>query len=230
MAQNRKEEVGPAEVATLVEVLKHEIDHVGKPLSTAEVGRALSLTQQAASSRLLRLEEGGYLERSRSGRGFLVRLTIKGVDELRSFQSGLSDVLDRPTGPLHFEGTVFAGLGEGGYYVSQKGYERQFVGTLGFKPYPGTLNLRLTSPEQVEQRRRLQFLEGIEVLGFKDKARTYGPVKCFRAKVKNRKAAALAIQRTHYDYSVLEVIAPERLRDTLGLKEGDRCAVDVFVN
>ena len=39
----------------------------------------------------------------------------------------------------------------------------------------------------------------------------------------------LCIERTHYDSSVLEVIAPVKLRDLLGLKDGDSVTVKVFI-
>jgi riboflavin kinase len=81
-----------------------------------------------------------------------------------------------------------------------------------------------------EQRRQLQFLRGIEIQGFEDGNRTYGPVKCFRADFeRNQPAAVLGIERTHYDYSVIEVIAPVDLRKRFGLTDGDECTVVVYL-
>ena len=47
-------------------------------------------------------------------------------------------------------GRVKSGLGEGRYYMSQKGYRAQFAKRLGIDPYPGTLNLRLSRAERKE--------------------------------------------------------------------------------
>jgi riboflavin kinase len=111
------------------------------------------------------------------------------------------------------------------------GYARQFLIKLGFEPFPGTLNLRLGSPAQIEQRRQLQYLKGVEIMGFEDGSRSYGPVKCFRAELGGRlPAAVLGIERTHYDHSVLEVVAKVNLRKELGLKDGDECAVTVYLD
>jgi riboflavin kinase len=82
----------------------------------------------------------------------------------------------------------------------------------------------------VEQRRRLDLLEGIEIPGFTDGKRSYGPVKVFRARVAGRHpGAVLAIERTHYDSSVLEIISPVNLRRSLRLKDGDECALTVYL-
>lgn len=43
----------------------------------------------------------------------------------------------------YFTGRVFSGVGEGSFYVSL--YSKKFLEKLGFRPYPGTLNLRLVN-------------------------------------------------------------------------------------
>jgi len=159
-----------------------------------------------------------------------VRLTDTGLRAAGSFYTDLKGALERPPGQLDFRGTVFTGFGEGGYYVSLGGYAKPFVEALGFRPFPGTLNLRLSNESMIEQRRRLEFLKGVEVAGFRDRTRTYGPVKCFKALIGGKsRGAVLAIERTHYDSSVLEVISPVNLRKTLRLEDGDECSVTVYL-
>jgi riboflavin kinase len=119
-------------------------------------------------------------------------------------------------------------LGEGGYYVSLAGYKRQFVKLLGFEPFPGTLNLTI-GPGEIELRKQLNLLDALELSGFSHGGRTYGPAKCFRAKVESKyDAGALIIERTHHRESVLEVISPLDLRKTLSLRDGDRVHVTVY--
>jgi len=147
---------------------------------------------------------------------------------VRTSYGPLKSALEQSTSEINFRGRVFTGLGEGGYYVSLKGYAEPFRSSLGFVPFAGTLNLRLTSPQMVERRKALDALPAVEVPGFSDGQRTYGPVRCFRAKVEeNLGGAVLAIERTHYDSSVLEVIAPSNLRKALALKDGDEVSVTV---
>ncbi|HEY6283735.1 MAG TPA: DUF120 domain-containing protein, partial [Nitrososphaerales archaeon] len=166
-----------------------------------------------------------------SGRGLAVRLTDSGLKAVETFLTEASTSLDRGKNELEFRGILFTGLNEGGYYVSLKGYSKSFSRAIGFEPYPGTLNLRLTDEAMVEQRRRMGLLNGIDIPGFTDEKRSYGPVKVFRAKIAGRyPGAVLAIERTHYDNTVLEVIAPQNLRKALKLKDGDECSVTAFIS
>jgi riboflavin kinase len=217
-------------ILTLLALIKLGARRAPTEVSSIRLGKALDITQQAASLRLVKLERDGLIKRAHSGRGLAVRLTDAGLRAAGSFYSGLKGALERPPGQLDFKGTLFTGFGEGGYYVSLKGYAKPFMEALGFEPFPGTLNLRLSNESMVEQRRSLDYLQGIEVSGFRDRSRTYGPVKCFRAFVGAKyRGAVLAIERTHYDSSVLEVISPINLRKALRLKDGDECSVTVFM-
>jgi riboflavin kinase, archaea type len=216
---------------TLVQLMVLGGGHSYAQISSAKLGGALGLTQQAASRRMIDLERAGFIERAHSGRGLMVKLTDPGLDRVRAFYGELKTSFERLPNELVFRGQVFTGFREGRFYVSLKGYSKHFRATLGFVPFPGTLNLRLDSPAQIEQRRRLASLRGIEVPGFDDGKRTYGPVWCFRAKVEGKyPAAVLAIERTHYDNTVLEVISPTNLRKVLGLKDGDDCAVTAYLS
>lgn len=199
-------------------------------VSSETLGDSMELSQQAASLRLLALERAGLIERAHSGRGLAVRLTEKGQDTVETFLAEARANLERGSGILSFRGAVFTGMNEGGYYVSLKGYSANFSRLLGFVPFPGTLNLRLTNEAMIDQRRRLDLMKGIEIPGFSDRKRSYGPVKCFRAKVQRKHpGAVLAIERTHYDSSVLEVISPVNLRRSLGLRDGDECSVIAYL-
>jgi riboflavin kinase len=199
-------------------------------ITSKKLGDSLELSQQAASIRLAQLEREGLVERAHSGRGLAVRLTESGLDQVEAFLADANLNLERGRNELTFRGALFTGLGEGGYYVSLEGYAANFVRALGFRPYPGTFNLRLTNEAMLEQRRRLDLMKGVEVRGFSDGKRSYGPVKCFRAKIAGKiPGAVLAIARTHYDSSVLEVISPRNLRSGLGLKDGDECTVTAFL-
>ncbi|MCL4355815.1 MAG: DUF120 domain-containing protein [Nitrososphaerota archaeon] len=199
-------------------------------VTTGMLGESLGLSQQAASLRLSDLQRVGLAERAHSGRGLAVRLTEAGLDAVETFLADVGANLERGKDTMQFRGTVSAGLKEGAYYVSLKGYAEGFARALHFEPFPGTLNLRLTTEAMIGQRRRLELLKGIEIPGFSDGRRSYGGVKCFRAKIAGKHpGAVLAIERTHHDSSVLEVISPVDLRKSLGLEDGDECAVMTYL-
>ena len=220
----------PQSLSTLLELMKLGAGRSYADVSSTRLGEAIGLTQQAASKRLIDLEGSGLVERVHSGRSLRVRLTPRGLAAVHAVYGGLRGAFEEPPKEMTFTGTLFTGFREGSYYVSLKGYARAFRRTLGFVPYPGTLNLRLSTPRMVGQRTHLASLEGVKVPGFEDGKRTYGPVYCFRAKVEGKHpAAVLAIERTHYDHSVLEVISPVNLRKALGLRDGDECSVTAYV-
>jgi riboflavin kinase len=156
----------------------------------------------------------------------------KGVEELRRVHLGLKAVLEMPTPTfLTLEGEVFSGLGEGAYYISLRGYRRQIVKKVGFDPYLGTLNLKLTSKIDFQTRKELDVYPAIVLEGFENETRSYGPAKCFKALINNAvEGAVVTALRTHYDESVLEVIAPVCLRTRLNLKDGDKVQVKVFTS
>ena len=225
----RRQKSGAERLTTLLHLVRLGAGASFAEISTRELGGSLDLSQQAASLRLIDLQRAGLIERAHSGRGLSVRLTDIGLKAAGSFYVGLKGALERPPGQLDFRGTIFTGFGEGRYYVSLKGYAKPFVEALGFEPFPGTLNLRLSNESMIEQRRSLDYLRGVEVSGFRDRSRTYGPVRCFRALIAGKhRGAVLAIERTHYDSSVLEVISPINLRKALRLKDGDDCSVTVY--
>lgn len=199
-------------------------------ISSIEFGQKLKTSQQTASRRLKELEKRGLITRVISHKGQSIRLTKDGVEMLQKIYLILSNIFEKKPHELTIEGQVFAGLGEGAYYIMQAGYLSQFEKKLGFIPYPGTLNLRLTKQPDLQLRRVLESnsYPGIEIAGFKDEKRTYGPVKCFLVKLNESiPGAILLIKRTHYQDEVLEIISPEFLRKKLNLKDGDKVRLSV---
>lgn len=217
-------------ILTIVELLSKGARHNFVEVTTAELGKSISRSQQAASKHLLELENSGYIERIRRGQKFAVRVTDKGHTEIQNLFSSLHAALESSPAAIDFEGSVVSGMGEGAYYMSLEGYRRQFKNKLGYEPYPGTLNVRLVDQLYMNARRELGRHPSIFVDGFSDSTRTYGWVKCYRAIVNDGavdNAAVLVLERTHYDDSMLEVIAPVSIKQAAGIKNGDRIKVQV---
>ena len=78
------------------------------------------------------------------------------------------------------------------------------------------------TPRDLAAKRELENMPGIIIEGFNDGQRTYGMIKCVPVLINDKlEGAALLIQRTHYDASVLEIIAPVFLRERLKVKDND---------
>lgn len=229
MAKQRPKSNGER-LTTLLHLVRLGASSSFAGISTKSLGESMDLSQQAASLRLIELQRAGLIQRAHSGHGLSVRLTESGLKVVETFLGEASLGLERGHNELNFDGTLFTGLNEGRYYVSLKGYSKSFFRALGFEPFPGTLNLRLTNEAMIEQRRRLGQMAGTNIPGFSDEKRSYGPVKVFKAKIGRKyPGGVLAIERTHYDNSVLEVISPLNLRRVLKLRDGDECSVTVFL-
>jgi len=217
-------------ILTLIELLSKGARHNFVEVTTTLLGRGIGRSQQAASKHLLDLETSGYIERLKRGQKFAVKVTDKGYSEIQSLYLSLRAAIESAPATMVFNGNVISGMGEGAYYMSLEGYRRQFREKLGFEPYPGTLNVRLTDQIDMNSRLELGKCPSIFIHGFSDGTRTYGWVKCYRATVNDGaldNAAVLVLERTHYDDSMLEVIAPISIKQAAGIKNGDRIKVQV---
>jgi riboflavin kinase len=188
------------------------------------------MSQQTASRYLIELDNKGWIERTITAEGCLIRITDSGVKELQKLYSNLRYLMEIVYPPsVTLEGTVFTGLGEGAYYISKEQYRKQFIEKLGFDPYPGTLNLKLTTDYDIKTRAELDAYPAIEVEGFVNEDRTFGSVKCYPVTIENKeKGALISALRSHYDASVLEIISPVPLRKHLKLKDGHKVKVEVL--
>lgn len=200
-------------------------------ISTEYLAGKLGTSQQTASRYLIELERRGWIKRNITHDGCLIKIDSTGSAELEKLFSNLRLLMETTYPPsLTLEGTVFTGLGEGAYYIGKEHYRKQFVEKLGFDPYPGTLNLKITGDYDVKARGELEAYPAIEIEGFKNSDRTFGLVKCYPALIDNRvKGALVTALRSHYDSSVLEIIAPVCLRKHLDIKDGNKVKVEVTI-
>jgi len=199
-------------------------------ISTEYLAGKLGASQQTASRYLIELDNNGWIKRTVTPEGCLIKITDAGIKELKKLYSNLRFLMEAAYPPsITLEGVVFTGLGEGAYYISKERYTKQFIEKLGFEPYPGTLNLKLTTDYDVKTRSELEAYPAIEIEGFRSEDRTFGSVKCYPVTIENRvKGALILALRSHYDTSVIEIIAPVFLRKHLNLKDGHKVKVEVL--
>ena len=198
-------------------------------ISSTNLSQNLGVSQQSASRYLIELVDGGYLERRLAQGGQVITVLKKGISVLRKEFSEYSLIFGTQK-EIEMKGALETGLGEGGYYISKKGYMDQFQKKLNWKPYEGTFNLRLNDDE-VPKIEAMKAAEGILVEGFEQEGRTFGKAWVFKCSLKNGKktvneCAIISPKRTHYR-RVVEVISPIFLRDKLNAKDGDIFTIKV---
>jgi len=200
-------------------------------ISTEYLAEKMGVSQQTASRHLIELENEDWINRTITPEGCLIRISERGVAELKKLYSDLQLIFEAAYPPsVTLEGVLFTGLGEGAYYVTRDGYRRQFIEKLGFDPYPGTLNLKLTSEYDMKTRSELESYPAIELEGFENESRTFGPVRCYPTIINNRaKGAVVSALRSHYDASVIEIIAEKFLRSNLELKDGTKVKIEILI-
>lgn len=188
-------------------------------LSTTEIGAELGMSQQNVSRRLRLLEEEGKISRGKAG----IMISDEGVAEIRDLRAMLENAL---SSKLEIRGEIVDGLGEGKFYLRQSGYRKQFKEKLGFDPYPGTLNIRLSS-QDIERRRQLLQLEPVIIEGFEKQGRKFGDLFAYKAKVEGEECAIVVPLRTHHGHDVIEVAAAVNLKERLGKRKGEQALLEV---
>jgi riboflavin kinase len=123
---------------------------------------------------------------------------------------------------IKLSGKVFSGLGEGERFVELPWVKRQVEEKLGFIPYLGTLNLRL-SEESSKRRKLLERAASMKVCP----AEGYCNGSIFKAFVGVLACAVVIPKVAGYPVDVLEIIAPDNLREKLQLADGDEITVTV---
>ncbi|MCC7554215.1 MAG: CTP-dependent riboflavin kinase [Methanobacteriaceae archaeon] len=119
---------------------------------------------------------------------------------------------------METDGFVTSGYGKGKEFLSKDFYKLKFKEKLGFKPYPGTLNIII--PEK-----HLKDINSIKK-NCKNKINgenNFGSVKYIEATLNNKiKGAIVFPEKTTHDENYLEFISQEGLREKLYLKDDDK--------
>lgn len=105
-----------------------------------------------------------------------------------------------------FKGIVQSGFNEGSYYVAK--YSDLFESSVGFSPFPGTLNVLMN-------------------IALPDTKRTitpdgnFHPVDCHQILINKKYKGAIVIPHKSRHIGIVEIIAPINLRKELQLQDGD---------
>ncbi|MFB6103913.1 MAG: DUF120 domain-containing protein [Halobacteriaceae archaeon] len=223
--QLRSVDVGNDEIAALKLLALEGARHEDRLISCSDLADRLDASTQTASRRLQALDRAGYLTREQTGDGQWVTITDAGDRVLKAEYEAYRRIFEHEDVTV-LSGTVTTGMGEGRHYISLEGYMDQFRDRLHYEPFPGTLNVALATESQ-RRRAALETVDGTRIDEWEGEDRTYGAATCYPATVETddrrySPAHVIVPDRTHHDESHLELIAPVKLRDELGLSDGDR--------
>ncbi|MAG91484.1 hypothetical protein CMO83_02310 [Candidatus Woesearchaeota archaeon] len=124
---------------------------------------------------------------------------------------------------LTLNGTIVRGLGEGTFFMSMQHYQKEIKKKLGFRAYPGTLNLKVTK----KQSSSLKSIASIKINGYKSNNKTLGGARCYKAKVNNINGSIIVPELTKHK-NIIEFIAPIHLKSKLNMRNGDKIRVELL--
>jgi len=126
---------------------------------------------------------------------------------------------------LILKGKIFSGSGEGTKFIRLPWVKQQIAEKLGFIPYIGTLNIKLTA-ESVTIKKSLRNARAIVISPVKGFCRG----RCFSAYfMQDLKCAIILHEVKNYLEDVIEVVAPVNLRKKFKLKDGDMVEVKIIL-
>lgn len=128
-------------------------------------------------------------------------------------------ILRKEYGYISLTGKVTSGLEKGKYFMSKKGYKKQFIQKLGIDPFEGTLNIKLEE-DSLPRFRKLKNSRGMNIEGFKEDEEYYGELQVYPAEIAGIECALLIPSRSDYERTA-EIISSIKLRKKLNLNDGD---------
>lgn len=224
--------IGQNELATLKDVARLGSFDSSIETTAGELADVFGTSNQTVLRRLQALDEGGLLHRHPNTDGHTIALTDAGRKLLAREFVQYRELFDS-IGSVTLSGAVTDGAGEGGHFVSLEGYKEQFVDLLDYEPYAGTFNIELDEVN-VAKRTELDHIDAIEIDGWEEDGRSFGPVACYPATIETVDGRTfdpvhiLDPERTHHGPEQLELIADVRLRDELDIETGEVIAAHVL--
>ncbi|MCX7858031.1 MAG: DUF120 domain-containing protein [Deltaproteobacteria bacterium] len=122
------------------------------------------------------------------------------------------------------KGVLFSGLGRGRSFIEIGWVSEGIKNLVGFTPYPGTLNLKISQTD-------FEFLMHMsrEGLTLRSPSAEFCNAVLLKGKIKNIPCALIFPEETVWVHeNTLEVIASLKLREKLGLSEGDEVEVEIL--
>ena len=127
---------------------------------------------------------------------------------------------------LAINGKIVSGAGEGAYFTQIDWVQQQCDEKLGFKPFPGTLNLE-TSEEFIPAIEVLDQQRGIELISPDPK---FCNATAFRVSLGDISGAIILPEekvRVH-PKNIIEIIAPMNIKASLKVRDGESLKISII--
>ncbi len=122
-------------------------------------------------------------------------------------------------------GAMATGLGQGTGFTSLDWAREAFRDRLGIDPFPGTVNVIVTSDQERAAWRLVKSWPGIVLPPPRP---DWCNSRCYHARINNRIDAAIVLPEIDlYPEDQIELIAAVGVREALDLKDGDPVVIDV---
>ena len=129
----------------------------------------------------------------------------------------LKEVLPLARASAWIRGRVVSGKGEAAGFTGLPWVREQVASGFNFRPFPGTLNLRLERAQDLAMWKELRSQPG----QFLEPEKGYCAAKCFPVSVEGQVSGAIVLPAVpSYPSNVVELLAPVNLREALGLGDG----------
>lgn len=129
---------------------------------------------------------------------------------------------------LNIRGIVTSGLGKAGTFMKKDTYKKQYMEKLGFKPYHGTLNVKLMNEVDINLKEKynskLKVINGNETLGD-----VYFLSATISSTTNNisTEGAILFPTKTVHKIDTIEFVSKEKLRDTMKLEDNSEVIISI---
>ena len=122
-------------------------------------------------------------------------------------------------------GKIVIGVGQGAFFTGLDWFQEQCREKLGFKPFPGTLNIKI-STDDIPEIEQLENTGGAE---FIPPDANFCSGKAFPVSVAGIRGAIImpAAEVRVHGKDIIEVIAPVNIKEQLKVSDGDSISLDL---
>jgi riboflavin kinase len=127
---------------------------------------------------------------------------------------------------VKIQGRIVEGLREAGNFTQIPWVRNQFISKLSIDPYPGTLNLEIVDPESLQNFKELKTRKGKEITS---EDPSFCSAKCYPVLISGRLKGAIVLPMVeNYPKNKMELIASQKINETLSLTTGDILEVEIL--
>jgi len=127
---------------------------------------------------------------------------------------------------IKIKGQIVEGLGEGAKFTRIPWVRNQLMTKLSIDPFPGTLNLEISTRDDLKNLETLRWMDGIEIIP-EDPSFCRG--KCYLALIGGRlRGAVIVPDVADYPNNKIELISDRNIKENLSVNAGDVLEVEIL--